>query len=110
MTSKNRLRGVWAAAIAVLAAVSLRAEILEQVLVKVNGEIFTKTDLENRQVAILRQKGQQINIKSDASDQRLRSLLNDITPRLMVDAVDEMLIVQLGKELGYKLTDEQFKT
>jgi peptidyl-prolyl cis-trans isomerase SurA len=27
-----------------------------------------------------------------------------------VDAVDEMLIVQRGKELGYKLSDEQFKT
>ncbi len=26
----------------------LRAEILEQILVKVNGEIFTKTDLEQR--------------------------------------------------------------
>ena len=32
-------------------AVPLRAEIIEQVLVKVNGEIFTKTDLEQRQVA-----------------------------------------------------------
>jgi len=28
----------------------------------------------------------------------------------MVDAVDQMLIVQRGKELGYKLSDEQFKT
>ena len=28
----------------------------------------------------------------------------------MVDAVDEMLIVQRGKELGYKLSDEQFKS
>ena len=27
------------------------AEIIEQILVKVNGEIFTKTDLETRQVA-----------------------------------------------------------
>ena len=28
----------------------------------------------------------------------------------MVDAVDEMLIVQRGKELGYRLGDEQFKS
>jgi parvulin-like peptidyl-prolyl isomerase len=28
----------------------------------------------------------------------------------MVDAVDEMVIVQRGKELGYKLSDEQFKS
>ena len=30
-----------------LVAAAARAEIIEQILVKVNGEIFTKTDLEN---------------------------------------------------------------
>ncbi len=39
---------------ALVAAVAVaRAEIIEQVLVKVNGEIFTKSDLEERQVAAL---------------------------------------------------------
>ncbi len=97
-------------ALLAFAVVSLRAEIIEQVLVKVNGEIFTKTELEARQVAMLRQKGQQIDLKSDPNNAQLRKALNDITPRLMVDAIDEMLIVQRGKELGYKLSDEQFKT
>ncbi len=32
-----------------------------------------------------------------------------MTPRLLVEAIDEMLLVQLGKERGYKLTDQQFK-
>src|SRR5262249_3419050 len=76
---------------------------------KVNGEIFTKTDLEQRQVSALRQKGQQIDLKGDASNQQLRKALDEITPQIMVDAVDEMLLVQRGKELGYKLSDEQFK-
>jgi len=35
-----------------------RADIIEQILVKVNGEIITKTDLEARQVAVLGQRGQ----------------------------------------------------
>ena len=87
-----------------------RAEILEQILVKVNGEIFTKTDLEQLQVAALRQRGQQVDLKGDPSDEQLRKALNEITPQIMVDAVDQMLIVQRGKELGYKLSDEQFKT
>ena len=87
-----------------------RAEILEQILVKVNGEIFTKTDLEQLQVAALRQRGQQVDLKSDQSDEQLRKALNEVTPQIMVDAVDQMLIVQRGKELGYKLSDEQFKT
>src|SRR5205807_3471218 len=93
-----------------IAFTSARAEIIEQILVKVNGEIFTKSDLEQRQVAALRQKGQQIDLKSDPSNQQLRKALDEITPQIMVEAVDEMLLVQRGKELGYKLSDEQFKS
>ena len=97
-------------AVMVLAAVAgVRGEIIEQILVKVNGEIFTKTDLEQRQVAALRQKGQAIDLKSDLSNAQLRKALDEVTPQIMVDAVDEMLIVQRGKELGYKLGDDQFK-
>src|SRR5262249_15011169 len=96
--------------VASLAVVSARAEIIEQILVKVNGEIFTKTDLEQRQVAALRQKGQQMDLKTDAGNQQLRKALDEITPGIVVDAVDEMLIVQRGRELGYKLTDDRFKT
>src|SRR3989442_1779869 len=96
-------------ALFVLATAGVHAEIVEQILVKVNGEIFTKTDLEQRQVAVLRQKGQQIDLKSDPSNQQLRKALDDITPEILVDALDEMLMVQRGKELGYKLSDEQFK-
>jgi peptidyl-prolyl cis-trans isomerase SurA len=102
-----------AAALLVLlgvSGISLRAEIIEQILVKVNGEIFTKTDLEQRQIAVLRQRGQQMDLKSDAGNQQLRKALDEITPQIMVDVVDEMLIVQRGKELGYKLSDEQFKS
>jgi peptidyl-prolyl cis-trans isomerase SurA len=88
----------------------VRAEIIEQILVKVNGEIFTKTELEQRQVTALRQKGQQFDPKTDPGNQQLRKALDEITPQIMVDAVDEMLIVQRGRELGYKLSDEQFKS
>jgi len=77
-------------------------EILEQILVKVNGEILTKTDLEARQVTALRQQKQQM------SDDELRKAIAEVTPDLLVDFVDEMLLLQRGKELGYKVTDEQF--
>src|SRR2546430_10218736 len=95
----------------VVAAVAVaRGEIIEQILVKVNGEIFTKSDLEQRQVAALRQKGQAIDLKTDPGNTQLRKALDDITPQILVDAIDEMLIVQRGKELGYKLSDEQYKS
>jgi parvulin-like peptidyl-prolyl isomerase len=96
------------AAAVLFATVAPRAEILEQILVKVNGEIFTKTDLENRQVLVLRQRGQQIDLKTDAANQQLRKALDEVTPQIMVDVVNEMVIVQRGKELGYTLSNEQF--
>jgi len=80
------------------------------VLLKVNGEIFTKTDLEGRQVAALRQLGQQVDPKSDPSDAQLRKMLDDVTPQLIVNVVDEMLLVQRGRELGFKMGDEQFQS
>jgi peptidyl-prolyl cis-trans isomerase SurA len=95
----------------VVAAVAVpRGEIIEQILVKVNGDIFTKSDLEQRQIAALRQKGQAIDLKSDPNNAQLRKALDEITPQIMVDAVDEMVIVQRGKELGYTLSDQQFKS
>ncbi len=91
------------------AAAAPRGEILEQILVKVNGDIFTKSDLEQRQIATLRQKGQAIDLKSDPNNVQLRKALDEITPQIMVEAIDEMLIVQRGKELGYTLSNDQFK-
>src|ERR1700682_5423551 len=104
-----KIRTVLAIVLSLGAFAVPRAEIIEQILVKVNGEIFTKTDLEQRQVAALRQKGQQIDLKNDPNNAQLRKALDEITPQIMVDAVDEMLVVQRGKELGYKLSDEQIK-
>ncbi len=109
MTNIRAAVAIVLAVVGLASAAGLRAEIIEQILVKVNGEIFTKSDLEQRQVSALRQKGQQIDLKTDAANQQLRKALDEITPQIMVEAVDEMLLVQRGKELGYKLSDEQFK-
>ena len=91
---------------ALLAAIAVpRAQIIEQVLVKVNGEIITKSDLEGRQIQALRQKNPNLRPNSDAE---LQKALADVTPGVIVDAVDEMLMVQRGKELGYTMSTDQF--
>ncbi len=86
-----------------------RAEILERVLVKVNGEILTKTQLEERQIAALRQRNPQMRDEDVRNDAQLKKMLEEVTPDVLVDAIDEMLLLQRGKELGYKVSDEQFK-
>ncbi len=98
-----------AAVLAFTVASAARSEILEQVLVKVNGEIFTKSDLETRQVQEIRQRGKQIDLSTAQGNEELRKAIEEVTPGLLVSVVDEMLIVQRGKELGYKVSDEQYK-
>ena len=98
------------AGLTALLAIPLRAEILEQVLVKVNGDIITKTELEQRQVAALRQRLNG-NVDPDAlkNDQELKKLVAEVTPQVLVNSIDELLLVQRGRELGYHLSDDQFK-
>ena len=98
------------AVVAVVLVAPLRAEIIEQVLVKVNGDIITKTDLEQRQIQALRARvGTEIDPDALKNDETLKKTLAEITPRLLVEAIDEMLLVQLGREKGYRLSDQQFK-
>jgi peptidyl-prolyl cis-trans isomerase SurA len=95
-------------ALAAAASLPLRAEIIEQVLVKVNGEIFTKTDLEQRQVAAIRAQNRNVRPEDAKADEQLRKMLNDVTPQVLGEAIDELLLLQRGKELGFALSDEQF--
>ena len=61
--------------------------ILEQVLVKVNGEIFTKTELEAKQITELRAQNRQINNPADLkNDESLKAMLIQITPDILVDS------------------------
>jgi peptidyl-prolyl cis-trans isomerase SurA len=87
-------------------AVSPTAEILEQVLVKVNGEIITKTEFEARQVAELRNRPELASANPTGAE--LQKAVAAITPDLILTAVDELLLVQRGRESGYALGDQQF--
>lgn len=101
--------GATALALSVLAGTA-HAQIIERVLVKVNGDILTQTELEERQTAAIRARlGRDLKPESLKNDEELKKALEEVTPQLLVDAIDEMLLLQMGKEKGYRLTDEQFK-
>jgi parvulin-like peptidyl-prolyl isomerase len=105
---KRLLAAAGMAAVAAWVASSpLSAEILEQVLVKVNGDIVTKTEFEQRQISALRSRPEFAN--SNPSTLELQKAIGELTPDLILDAVDELLLVQRGRELNYALGDEQFK-
>ena len=103
-------RAVVAASAAwVLVAPLQAAQIIEQVLVKVNGDIITKTDLEQRQIEALRRR-MNTNVDPDAlkTDEQVKKALAEVTPPLLVDAIDDLLMIQLAREKGFKLPDEAF--
>jgi peptidyl-prolyl cis-trans isomerase SurA len=93
-----------AAVCALLVTVGLHAEILEQILVKVNGEIITKTDLEKLQISAIRDR----QTTTPMSNADLGKAIADVTPAVIVDAVDELLLMQRAKTIGLAVTDEQF--
>ena len=102
--------GIGALALSAIAATSAHAQVLERVLVKVNGDILTQTELEERQTAAIRARlGRDLTPDAVKNDAELKKALDEVTPQLLVDAIDELLLLQMGKEKGYHLTDEQFK-
>src|SRR6185436_11156308 len=93
-------------AAALLTGIPLRAEVIEQVLVKVNGEIVSKSEFEQKITAAL-QRPEYASAKNDLDLQRA---IGQITPELILEAVDELLLIQRARELNYSLSDAQFKS
>jgi peptidyl-prolyl cis-trans isomerase SurA len=79
----------------------VRAEILERVIAKVNGEIITQTDFQSRQLAA----AQAARIDPDKIPQFLR----ENNAKILQEAVDELLLVQRADEAGLRLRPEYIK-
>ena len=95
-------------AVSLSGPLNAQTEIIEQVLVNVNGDILTKSDFEQRQVAALRNRPELANVTPESED--LKKAVAEVTPVLILDAVDELLLIQRGRELGLALGDDQFKS
>ena len=67
---RSQIAPVAALVMALAAVVPLGAEIFEQVLVKVNGEIITKTEFEQKQVAELRNRPELGNVSPNSPQLR----------------------------------------
>ncbi|MET0554753.1 MAG: peptidyl-prolyl cis-trans isomerase [Vicinamibacteria bacterium] len=71
------------------------AELVERVIVRVNGDIVTQSEFEARQVAAV----QAARIGASEVERYLR----ENNARILQEAVDELLLVQRAAELGYKV-------
>ena len=79
-------------------------QILQRVLVKVNGDMITQTDLEEGTFDAIRRSSVRPTTEAE-----LRQAIIDVTPQVISTTVDELLLIQQGQELGYLLTDDDFQ-
>ena len=93
--------------VAVVCLSTVHAQVIEQVLVRVNGEIVSKSEFEDRQLAMLRGRPELANVTPASAE--LQRAIAEVTPDLILEAVDELLLIQRGRELNYALGDTQFK-
>lgn len=79
------------------------ALVVERILVKVNGDLMTQTDLEEAQIVALQ------NLPTrPQTDAELQRVMQELTPELFANTVDNMLLEQRGREMGFSLSDDQF--
>ncbi len=85
-------------ALAVAVAAATGAEILERVVARVNGDIVTLSEFEARQLAAVQQ--------NRIPPAEIESYLRANNARLLQEAIDDVLILQRGAELGIRLRPE----
>src|SRR3982750_1842771 len=87
---------------ALVLSASSRAEIIERVVAKVNGDIVPQSEFEARQLAAV----QAAHIASD----QVESYLRQNNARILQEAVDDLLITQRAADLGIKLRPEYVRS
>ena len=88
-----------------MAMVPLRAEVIEQVLVKVNGDIITMSEFEKRQLVELQQQKDLARLPPNSPE--IRKAVSESAPGLILAAVDELLLLQRAHEHGWAITDDK---
>jgi peptidyl-prolyl cis-trans isomerase SurA len=84
-----------------LFAAAAQGEILERVIVKVNGDIVTQSEFEARQIAAV----QQARIPAEQIEKYLR----DNNAHILQEAIDDLLLVQRAADIGLKMRPEYIK-
>ena len=82
---------------------------IEKVIVKVNGEILTQGQLEQMQIEELQNQKRQVETPKDLSGSEVAAAVAEVTPALLLEAVDKLLMVQAAREANIRFTDDDFK-
>jgi peptidyl-prolyl cis-trans isomerase SurA len=89
---------VWTVSLSLIVAVPVRAVVVERVIAKVNGEVITLSEFEQRQLV----SAQAANLPRE----RVPAYLQEKGPEILQDAIDELLLSQKADELGIRVRPE----
>lgn len=91
-----------------LAVVCLTAQMLEHVVVNVNGDIVTRRELDERVRNVMAQEaGRPIGAAEIIADAALRAQAVALAPRVLADAIDELVVIQRARDLGLGVDDDE---
>ena len=79
-------------------AVLAHADVLERVIVKVNGEIVTQSEFEARQLAAVQ--------AARVPPGEVSAFLREHNAKILQEAIDDLLLAQRAAELGYKISSQ----
>jgi peptidyl-prolyl cis-trans isomerase SurA len=86
---------------------AIAGQVFERVVVNVNGDILTRRQLDERVRSVLaQQQGRAVAPEDVRTDPVLREQAAALVPRVAADAVDELLVLQRARVLGFEATDD----
>ena len=86
-----------------LPVIGVEREVLEEIVVRVNNEIVTKSELEQEK------RGLRQQLQQEYSGTELEEKYRDQQLHLLRDMIDQMLLVQRGREMGLSVEAEVVK-
>jgi parvulin-like peptidyl-prolyl isomerase len=95
------VRNVLLALAAAVLAVAAPAEVVERVVVRVNGDIVTQSEFQARQVAAVQ--------AARVPPERIEQFLRENNARILQEAIDDLLLVQRADEVGVRLSPSYIK-
>src|SRR5262249_27618983 len=89
------------------AAASVRSQVVEEIIARVNNEIITRSELEKARAAAEEDARQECSGR--CSDQQLRTAIEERQKNSLRDLIDQSLLVQRGKDMGINVEPEVIK-
>lgn len=88
-------------------AASVRSQVVEEIIARVNNEIITRSELEKARAAAEEDARQECSGR--CTDEQLRAAIDERQKNALRDLIDQSLLVQRGKDMGINVEPEVIK-